>query len=465
MYKAERNHILKIFYDMAKLIKEFIGIVVAVGVLVNKIGLVRSILIGIVLFVMVVLYEFLLWRKNFFTIGKNSIYHQEGVFNIKKVEIPFERINTIDISQRLIERIFKAATIKIDTGDTSNKGSELKFTLKKARAEELRDILLKREVGSSTEENRKSYTVKPRELIVYSLVSNSVLKGIGILFVVQQFFDQYLKDLIHIDTSMYIDKLQKEDIYYAIYTVALIVLSLIFISILLAIVYVFLRYYDFKMWADRNKIYVKYGAISRKNYSFDRAKIKGIHVKQTVFMQLFGFFTMEIESIGYGDEQGEKAILYPMCNSFLKDEIIKDLLGEFKYSGDITKPSRTAGFRFLYKKVIFWAVTALACFFIKPEFVLVTLVLLLFLLIMGYLEFKNTAFGIDGSLIYMCYKSFNKTQSILKMEAVQSITLSHTYFQHKKGFCDYSIILYSSNLGKVLEVKNLNDGIVGESFR
>lgn len=92
MYKKERNHILKIFYDMAKLIKEFIGIIVAVGVLVNKIGIVRSVLIGVVLAAAVILYEFLLWRKNFFAVGENFIYHQEGVFNVKKWKFPLREL-------------------------------------------------------------------------------------------------------------------------------------------------------------------------------------------------------------------------------------------------------------------------------------------------------------------------------------------------------------------------------------
>ncbi|MEY8765014.1 MULTISPECIES: PH domain-containing protein [Clostridium] len=465
MYKKERNHILKIFYDMAKLIKEFIGIIVAVGVLVNKIGIVRSVLIGVVLAAAVILYEFLLWRKNFFAVGENFIYHQEGVFNVKKVEIPFERIDTIDISQRLAERIFKVATIKIDTGDTSNRGSELKFTLKKTRAEQLRDILLKRSAVDSKVQEERSYTVKPRELIIYSLVSNSVLKGLGMLLVAQQFFDQYLKNFIPVDTSLYVDELRKEDIYHAIYTVSLLVLALLFISVFLSIIYVLLKYYDFKVWSDGDKIYIKYGAVNKKNYSFDREKIKGIHVKQSILMQLFGFFTMEIESIGYGDEKEEKAILYPMCTHSLKDQIIEGMLCEFKYSGNTVKPYNSADFRFFYKKVIFWAAVALVCFFIKPRFVIFTLVLLLFLLIMGYFEFRNTAFGIDRNLIYMSYHGFNKTQSILKMTAVQSLTLSYSYFQHKKGFCDYSIILYSSNAGKVLKVKNLKDDIIGEAFK
>ncbi|WP_446899139.1 PH domain-containing protein [Clostridium sp. LBM24168] len=465
MYRIERNHVLKIFYDMAKLIKEFIGIIVALGFMVNKIGLVKSILIGSIVFMAVIVYEFLLWRKNFFIIRESAIYHQEGIFNIKKVEIPFERINTIDISQNIIERIFKVATIKIDTGDTSNKGSELKFTLKKARAEELRNILLKKEISDDTNQNEKIYTIKPSKLVIYSLISNSILKGIGMLLVVQQFFDQYLKSFIHIDTSLYVDEFQKEDIYHAIYTILFLALGLIFVSIFLSVVYTFFKYYDFQMWSDSNKIHVKYGVINRKNYSFDRKKINGIHIKQTILMQIFGFFTVEIESIGYGDEKGEKAILYPICPSPLKDKIIENLLGEFEYNGNITRPRKNAEFRFFYKKVIFGGFTAAVCFFIKPRFVILTLIILLFLLIMGYLEFKNTAFGINGKLIYMCYHGFNRTQSILKMKAVQSLTSSYTYFQHKKRFCDYSIVLYSSNFGKVLKVKNLNDNIIGESFR
>ncbi|CAB1244886.1 PH domain-containing protein [Clostridium sp. MT-14] len=465
MYKAERNHILKIFYDMAKLIKEFIGIVVAVGVLVSKIGLMKSILIGSGLFAVVILCEFLMWRKNFFIIRESSIYHQEGIFNIKKVEIPFKRINTIDVSQKFIERVFKVATIKIDTGDTSNKGSELKFTLKRTRTDQLRDILLKRGTIDNESQEKKPYTVKPRELIVYSLISNSVLKGIGMLFVAQQFFDQYLKNFVSVNTSLYVDELKREDIYHAVYTISFIVLGLIFISMILSIIYVFFKYYDFKMWSNGDKIYIKYGAVNRKSYSFDREKIKGIHIKQTFLMQFFGFFTMEIESIGYGDEKEEKAILYPMCTNSLKDQIIEDVLCEFKYIGEITKPNKNAGFRFFYKKIIFWAVTVLICLFIKPEFAVFTLILLLLLMIIGYLEFKNTAFGTDKNLIYMAYHGFNKTQSVLKMTAVQSLTVSHTYFQHRRGFCDYSIILYSSNAGKILKVKNLKNGIAERAFK
>jgi putative membrane protein len=465
MNRIERNHFLKLFYDLGELVKGFIGIAIAMSFLINKIGFMESVIIAAVLIIAVLLHKFLSWRKNFFIIKENSIYHEQGIINIKKIEIPFERINTVDISQRFLERIFKVATIKIDTGDIKNRGSELKFTLSKERSEELRDILLKKETGSSINQQDKIYTMKPKGLIIYSLISNSIFKGIGMIFIAQQFFDEYLKRFIKINLSQYAKGLQKGSVYHIIYVITAIVLIFVFISVCLSIIYNFLKYYNFKMWADKKKICINYGAINKKSYSFDKEKVKGIHIKQTILMQCFGFFTMEIENIGYGDEKGEKAILYPMCSISLKDEIIENLLGEFKYSGSINKPLTNACFRFFYKKFILWAIIAAICFFIKPEFVLFTLIILLFLFVIGYLEFKNTAFGMDKNLVYMGYRGFNKTKSILKMTAVQSVTLSCSYFQHRRGFCDYSIILYSSSAGKILKVQNLKDDIIGEVFR
>ncbi|UZW15176.1 PH domain-containing protein [Clostridium pasteurianum] len=465
MNRKERNHFLKLFYDLGDFIRGFIGIVVAISFLINKIGFTKSVFIIVVLVIAVLIYKFLSWRKNFFIIKENSIYHEKGILSIKKIEIPFERINTIDISQRFLERIFKAATIKIDTGDTKNSGSELKFTLNKERAEELRDILLKKETDTDGGQQDKFYTMKPKGIIIYSLISNSVFKGIGMLLVAQQFFDEYLKRFIKIDISQYGDRLQNGSFYYRIYVITSVLLVLVFISVCLSIIYNFLKYYDFKMWTDNKKIYINYGAISKKSYSFDKEKVKGIHIKQSILMQCFGFFTMEIENIGYGDEKGEKAILYPICSSFLKNEIIENLLGEFKYSGIINKPKINASFRFFYKKVILWAIIGVICFFIRPKFVLLTLMILLFFLVLGYLEFRNTAFGMDKNLVYMGYNSFNKTRSILKMTAVQSVTLSRSYFQRRRGFCDYIIILYSSTASKVLKVKNLKDDVVDEVFR
>lgn|GEM_PF-2551509 len=465
MNKVERNHCLKMVYSLGKLIKEFAGLLVLSVVLVKKIGVILSIILVIVLLVALVAVEIITWWKNIFIMKENSIYHQEGVLNIKKTDISFERINTVDISQDILQRIFRVTTVKIDTGYAREK-SELKIMLNKERALEIKNKLLNNITTESLEFLEKkeyfkeddNYTIGKKDLFIYSIISDSALKGLALLFVAYNFFNQYLKKVINIDTSSYTKSFESGNEYYKIYFVGIIFLVVLFISICLSLGYNVLKYYDFKMLAEETKIDLSYGALSTKNYSFTRKKIKGIYIKQTLLMQCFGFFTLEVESIGYGNEKGEKSILYPICNKNTKDEIVANLFKEFQYNGEKNQPHKNSHFGFFYKKVIFGIVVTTICFFIKIKILLVFCIIMFVLLfIMGCLEFKNTFLGMDENLLYICGGSFSRVESIMKMKTVQSVKMSCSYFQHKKSICNYNIMLYSANFGKELSARNISD--------
>ncbi|AZV57121.1 hypothetical protein DMR38_11205 [Clostridium sp. AWRP] len=468
MDRIERNHFFKLFYSLGTILKEMIGIIFASGFLIKWIGFRLGILIAVILLILLLAYEIIEWRKNIFIIREKSIYHKEGVFSIKKVEVPLEKINTVDISTNFFEQVFNAATIKIDTGDAKDHGSELKFTLNRDRAEELRSILLKENTNTlKNKYGQESYSLGSKELFIYSIISNSLFKGLAILLAIQQFFEERAKKLLklNIDTSQYFKGFNYTTFYEKIYIIAIIVCIILFVSLCLSIIYNFTKYYNFRMWADNNKICINYGVLNKKNYSFDREKIKGIHLKQTILMQAFGYFTIEIESIGYGDEKGEKAILYPICSTQLKDEILKNLLDEFLYEDNFNKPLSNVYVSFFYKKIIFWVSVTCIIAFIKPSFILFSIAMFIILFIIGHMEFRNTALGINRDLVCICHNSFNKTQSVLKLSTIQSVTLSYNYFQHNKGVCNYKFILYSSNYGKELKVKNLKDNAVEKFFR
>lgn len=461
--RIERNHFFKIFYSFGKMLKELISVVFACGFLMKWIGPKLGILAAIIMIMLIFAYYIVEWRKNIFVIREKTIYHKEGIFNIKEIEIPLERINTVDISSGLLEGIFKVATIKIDTGDAKDHGSELKFTLNKERAEKIKDILLKSN-KEILEDEQLSYELGAKELIVYSIISDSLFKGLAILFAAQQFFDEYIKKIFKVNVTKYFGQLNNRNVNYKIYEILIIILGVLFVTFCISIICNIIKYYNFKLWADDTKVCVNYGIVNKKSYSFDRKKIKGIHLKQSILMQALGYFTIEIESIGYGDEKGEKAILYPICNGKLKDEILNNILKEFVYEGEFNKPLNKVYMSFFYKKLIFLAVVICAIEFAKPKFILFSIPLVVILFVIGHIQFKNTALGMNKDLVYIVHNVFNKTQSILNLEAVQSVTLSYNYFQHRKGVCNYKFILYSAEYGKKIVVRNLIDNMIAKDF-
>lgn len=453
--KIYRNHLLNIFYGFFKLLKQFISIFIGIGLVGRELGIFKSLLIALAVCIMILAIEIINWRKDFFTIRENSIYYQNGLFKVNKTEIHFSRIHTVDISQNIVEKVFNASTIKIDTGESKSKGSELKFVLNRDTAFYLKDILSSERKQEGIDETTV-YKAGAFELFIYAVVSNSVFKGIGVLFVIQNFINDYIEKIFSINTQVYVKQVEAKGIYI----IAAFVIFLLFLGIVISVIGTFFKYYGFKVFKDSSKINISYGVFNKKNYSFEIKKINGVNIKRTVFMQIFGFSTLEIESIGYGDEEGERAVLYPICTKKMESTILAGILENFQYNGDKYKVSRNGFGRFFYKKILFWIVVFSGFFIFKRQYAPFTFILLVLLFEAGILEIKNSHLGIFENLIYIGRGAFNKEISIIKVSAVQAVTKTYNYFQERHGFCDYKISIYSSSSGKLLKVKNLKNNIL-----
>lgn len=108
----ERNHISIVFFQFFKSIyKEFLFIILAYTFLNDKIGNKFAVLIIIIGIVADILISFIKWYGTIFYFKENSIFYQRGVFNITRSEIPFEKVNTVDISQNLACKILQFQSI------------------------------------------------------------------------------------------------------------------------------------------------------------------------------------------------------------------------------------------------------------------------------------------------------------------------------------------------------------------
>lgn len=346
------------------------------------------------------------------------------------------------------------ARIKIDTGSVKIESSEITLYLKSLRAEEIKNLLLKRDSNVRPEKDNITYKANLKDLLLYSLVSNTIINGIGIIFVLYNIVDDYIVNVFEI--NIFNDfKFLEENSLIGLF---LIVISILALSFCLSIINTLIKYYKFNIYLKNEKLNISYGLLNRKNYSFDRKKIKGVHIKQNLLMQLLGLYFLEIEGIGYGDEKGEQAILYPICKEKVKIELIRQILPEFIFKNKVTKPSRKTLFRFIFKKIVFMAI--IICFLSYYfSYGYISILLLPVFLVLGYMEYKNTALGIGDRLIYMSYNGFYKTQSIIKISAVQSLIFSTSYFQKQQEICDIGINIFSNDYGKSIKVKNLNNNL------
>ena len=90
------------------------------------------------------IYRLVSYKHIWYEFGDEEFSFYSGVFNKKRVHVPYRRIQSVDQTASLLQRVFGVCTVQIDTaGGASNKAVSVPF-LRKADAEALRADLFAR---------------------------------------------------------------------------------------------------------------------------------------------------------------------------------------------------------------------------------------------------------------------------------------------------------------------------------
>ena len=87
--------------------------------------------------------EFLSWLRFTYRIEEGELRIESGFFVKKKRYIPFERIQSLDFSEGILQRLFGLVKVKVETAGSSGSGeAEAVLTaITKAEAKAIQDIL------------------------------------------------------------------------------------------------------------------------------------------------------------------------------------------------------------------------------------------------------------------------------------------------------------------------------------
>jgi len=454
-----KNHISSVIVKVFKTIKETIFLFVII--LVNPSS--RNIKIIGALLLLLIGYEFINWYKTCFYIKEGMLIYETGVIEKKVLSLSMDKITTIDFSQNLINRLFNTYRLKLDSGSVQTKGSEIDIVLKKASAIITRDELLSgnKLSESDQEEWGKVFEATNKEMLLTALTKNNLALGIGLFFSMYAFLDDILKalNIKYMDTlSRYIDpsKLVNASITYLLIFIIKAFLVVWVICIILSVIGSTIKLYGFRVYKSKEHIKIEYGLINKKAYSLPIKNVQAVILKQNLIKQKLGLYNIELSTVGYGNEQKEEAILYPIVNKRLMDELINELIPELKEQPEIWHAPKNTLTNFIMVPLIASVIIFSTATFLFNKAVILFL-LLPVILVACYLSYRNSAIGFNGSILKAVSGGFNRKSYLVKMESIQSLSIQTNPFQKKKNVGTYVLQYYASKLGDVIKVKNLSN--------
>jgi putative membrane protein len=267
-------------------------------------NLVAVALVGVALLALIG-YEVAYYRRFEYDLDGDTLDIRSGVISRRNREIPIRRVQNVDISRNVVQRLLGIAAVDFETAGGSETEASLRF-VEFAEAKRLQREIgrLKRATGEDGESAAETpadqpapdelFALSPRELALVGALSFD-LRIPGLLFVLLSGSAPAMSSVAPGGTGS-----------------ALVAVGLVAVALVVVLVSWFggaaaavLNYYDFRLTQVEDELQYERGLLRRYDGSIPLDKVQTLTVVDDPLKRYFGYASLRIETAGYAPGAGE----------------------------------------------------------------------------------------------------------------------------------------------------------------
>lgn len=408
-------------------------------------------------FIALLIWGVISWLRFEFSINDGELKIEQGVFIRQKLYLASDRIQVIDISAGVIQRLFGLVAVEVKTAGSTSKEAKIN-AITREKAEQLETLLRKksdiegdnRETDKKDSAEHKIFTLTTRDLLTAATTSGRMGVALSIVGGVFTQIDQIITEeqiIRFIETNM--PRSTSTSI------VVLSIIAVFAISWLFSFLSTLIKYYDFKVRVREKDLLISRGLFERTQLTIPFNRIQAVQIKEGLLRQPLGYGSLIIESAGYGEDEGNSNTLFPLIAKdrmyALIDEVIPEYNTEVTNEVGITK---TGLRRYLLRMVWISLILTIVIWSLVPYGVYSGFVLIP-LLFLGYQQYRDAAvFSGDDTLI-MRFRLLSKTTAIIKKYRMQATQITQNPFQSRLNLANLTVHVASGNQGRSFTVREL----------
>lgn len=407
------------------------------------------------------------WWRFLYKIEDGVLHIKSGIFVRKDLYLTKDRIQVIDVTSGIIQRMFGLVRLDIQTaGSTSRQAAIDAITVEKAREinrllrDETPDAPIDGELTSQHEERTtevlNSIKMPHKELLIAASTSGSF--GIA-LSIIATIFSQIEPLISESELFEYLFGLLPSQTD-AIFITTVILVFVIF-AWLISFFSTLFTYGNFQLDIKKKELVVSRGIFEKKKITVPYNRIQALHVTEGIIRQPLGYATLHLESAGYGDDKGTGSIvLFPLIKRSNILPLLNEVLPDYqKEITGITPPPRSIR-RYIFRSAVL--VTAItAGLYWGLQFNALIWILPAVSVYWGWLKYRDAALGWGDDSLLLRSRGLSKSTAYIKKKRVQDATFIQSPFQRWRNLCSVQIYVASGDQGRSFRVRDLeaDDGL------
>lgn len=404
-------------------------------------------------------YSIINYFRYYFYLDKEELVIESGVLKRSRLNVPFDRIQTINFEQNIIHRMFNVVRLKIDTAGSAK--AEFQFhAIDSEKANQLRNVLLAKRKMASKSQKEETLHKKTKveetqyktimqlsllDLIKAGAVENHLRSG-GIILAFMYWIWQSLEDAQIMDEEM--ESTVLSTIGAGLFLIIVFVIFFFVLSFIVSMVKMIVTNYDLKFMRSKNGFKINAGLFTKKDTSALDHKIQVISWGDNPLKKLIGIKDLRLKQASSIVMNKKSSIRVPSCSENHIDLVRDTLYGKGSFEGI---EYRAIDKRYFIRNggiltAIFTTVVVGLAYVDQNIQASLVAVLGLILVFTFYLSYRKKRYGFNEEMLVIKGGAYGDKTEMLPIYKIQSLSQNQTPYQRRN---DLANLIIHTAAGKV----------------
>jgi putative membrane protein len=370
-------------------------------------------------------------RRYEYTITPDTFDIQSGVISRREREIPFERIQNVDIAQNVVQKPLGIAEVRLETAGGGDTEARLRYVTR-GEATRLQELVSDRKQEGTERDPGATddilFELDREELTILGVTSANfrlfalVVVGLSVLGP---------------SAAQQTEAASPRASVLLLLGPALAVAGLVALWLLSGLQAV-LRYYGFRLLRHADELRYERGLLQRYNGTIPLSKVQTVMVRENVLARALGYASLVVETAGYAPGQGSDSV--ESAVPIAKRGRVFELANTIEDVGDVsfTRPPKRARTRYVarYSIVVVAVVAVLGLYdLVSGNLPVWYLAATLWVLVppAAHLKWTHLGYYCDDRHVVTRSGFWTRRTTIVPYYRVQTVSESQTVFQRRRN--------------------------------
>ena len=401
------------------------------------------------------------WWRFLFKVEEGEMHIKRGIFVRKNLYLTKDRIQVIDISSGVFQRMFGLVKIDIQTAGASSRAAMIE-AVPLETAKQIKKKLSKNGPDQATgefdveeESPKQIYGLPNKDLLIAASTSGRFGIALSILGTI---FSQVEPVIRESNLFEYLFSLlpSQTDTFMIVMTIAIFIL----VAWLISFFSTLFMYGDFSLEIKDDEMVISRGVFEKKRITVPYKRIQALFVTEGIIRQPLGYCSVHIHSAGYGDEQGSGAIvLFPLLKRKRVESLIEKVAPHYNIELTGINPPSRALRRYIFRSAALLTLITGVIYWLLPLTLWIWLIPVLSVY-WGWLKYRDAAIGWDDENVVISSRTISRKTAIVKRDRIQDVSVSSSLIQQYRDLCSADVYVASGDHGSSFSVEDieLRDG-------